>query len=149
MIKHPCIEDGCQVSAAFRFSDDHGVLIGSSEQSGPMMYVHGRGEILPAIEHALTGCGAGDELSLTLSPAQAYGEHRPELVFEAPRGNLPKGLELLPGAEIYSGMGDRPAFSLRVLRETENGVLLDGNHPLAGKTLHAKMKVLSIECLCE
>jgi FKBP-type peptidyl-prolyl cis-trans isomerase SlyD len=139
------IQNGNQVKASYTFTDESGTLLASSEQNGPMVYVQGQGAILPGIEQALAGRQEGDEIQLTLPPEQAYGAHRPELVFEAPLGNLPEGVDLNPGAEFYSGMGDRPAFSLRVLRETENGVLLDGNHPLAGKTLHAQLRVLSIQ----
>ena len=141
----PTIQNGCRVSADHVITDEDGALISSSERDGPMVYIHGQGEILPGIEQALSGCGMGDQLKLTLPPKLAYGEHRPELVFEAPRTNLPDGIDLKPGAEVYSGSGDRPAFSLRVLKETQTGVLLDGNHPLAGKTLHVELQILSIQ----
>ncbi|MEI2419382.1 hypothetical protein V6O07_03845, partial [Arthrospira platensis SPKY2] len=69
------------------------------------------------------------------------------LVFESPRANLPPGMDLRPGSKLFSGMGDRPKFSLRVVRETENGVMLDGNHPLAGRTLHISLVVESVRRL--
>ncbi len=139
------IQAGSRVSAAFAFRDEAGMVIADSEQNGPMVYTHGQGDVLPGIEQALAGHQCGETIQLTLPPEQAYGEHRPELVFEAPLGNLPEGVDLNPGAELYSGMGDRPAFTLRVVKETENGVLLDGNHPLAGKTLYAELQILSVE----
>jgi len=132
------------VTANYRFTDESGELVDSSERSGPMIYLHGRASVLPAIEAALAGQNAGYRISLTLQPEQAFGAHRPELVFEAIRQNLPRDAELKPGTPLYSGSGDRPAFQLRVVGLTERGAVLDGNHPLAGKTLHVDLEVLDV-----
>jgi FKBP-type peptidyl-prolyl cis-trans isomerase SlyD len=132
------------VTARYRFTDQNGRVVEGSEQSGPMVYLHGRKTVLAAIEAALAGQRQGFATSLTLSPEQGFGAHRPELVFEAIRENLPPGTELKPGMPLYSGTGDRPAFQLRVLRLTERGAMLDGNHPLAGKTLRVDLEVLDV-----
>jgi len=136
------ITHGIEVTAAYRFQDEHGSLIDSSEQSGAMVFVHGEGTVLPGIEAALEGCVSGQKVSITLSPEQAFGPHRPELVFEAPHANLPPNTVVAPGVELFSGSGDRPKFRLRVVKATETGALLDGNHPLAGKTLNIELEVL-------
>ena len=138
------ITHGALVTAAYTFRDEHGKVIDSSADKGPLHYVHGQGKILHGIETALEGRAPGDRLHLRLSPEEAFGPHRPELVFEAARANLPPDLAIAPGVELFSGMGDRPAFSLRVVRETANGALLDGNHPLAGKTLEIEIEVLDV-----
>jgi FKBP-type peptidyl-prolyl cis-trans isomerase SlyD len=132
------------VTASYRFTDASGELVDSSERNGPMIYLHGRASVLPAIEAALAGHNAGYRTSLTLQPEQAFGAHRPELVFEAIRENLPPNLDLKPGMPLFSGSGDRPAFQLRVIELTERGALLDGNHPLAGKTLHVELEVRDV-----
>lgn len=132
------------VTARYRFTDESGEPVDNSEQSGPMVFLHGRGSVLPAIESALVEQGKGFTTSLTLAPEQAFGLHRPELVFEAVRENLPRGAELKPGMPLFSGSGDRPAFQLRVIRLTERGALLDGNHPLAGKTLRVELEVVDV-----
>lgn len=136
------ISHGMKVTAAYRFEDELGTLIDSSDQSGPMVFVHGEGSVLPGIEAALEGCVSGQKVSITLSPEQAFGPHRPELVFEAPHANLPPGTVITPGVELFSGSGDRPKFRLRIVKATEAGALLDGNHPLAGKTLNIDLEVL-------
>jgi len=138
------IANGLLVTAAYTFRDEHGRVIDSSADNGPLTYVQGDGRLLRGIETALDGRTAGDRLSLRLPPEEAFGPHRPELVFESVRANLPPDIRLEPGTELFSGMGDRPAFSLRVVRETENGALLDGNHPLAGKTLEVDIEVLDV-----
>lgn len=138
------VETGVEVSARFTMSDENGKLIASSEADGPMVFVIGKDAVLPAIEEAVIGHSAGDRLELEVPPERAFGLHRPELVFESPRANLPPGMEVQPGAQLFSGMGDRPKFSLRVVKETENGVLLDGNHPLAGRTLRISLHVIAV-----
>lgn len=132
------------VTAVYRFTDENGEPLDGNEHNGPMIYLHGRGTVLPGIEAALAGRQEGFATSLTLSPEQAFGTHRPELVFEAIRENLPTGTELKPGMPLYSGTGDRPAFQLRVIQLTERGAMLDGNHPLAGKTLLVDLEVLDV-----
>jgi FKBP-type peptidyl-prolyl cis-trans isomerase 2 len=139
------VAPGIRVTAAYRFHDEDGNLIDSSAEHGPMIFVHGRGSVLPAIEQALHGRAPGDRLRLSLPPEQAFGMHRAELVFEAPAANLPPGIDLDPGVNLFSGSGDRPAFRLRVVRRTAHGAVLDGNHPLAGKTLQIELEVLATE----
>ncbi len=139
------IANGVRVTAAYLFRDEDGTLLDSSDTHGPMTFIQGHGSVLPAIEQALHGHTAGARLHLTLPPERAFGPHRAELVFEAPAANLPPGIDLTPGAALFSGTGDRPAFRLRVIHRTENGALLDGNHPLAGKTLQVELEVLAIE----
>lgn len=137
------------VTAAYVFRDEHGESIYGSDTHGPMVYLHGSGAVLAGIEAALEGRSAGEKVSVTLSPEQAFGAHRPELVFEAIRANLPPDVALTPGAEFYSGIGDRPAFRLRVVRVTDAGAVLDGNHPLAGKTLSVELEVLDVRAPSE
>ena len=134
---------GTRVTAAWTFRDEHDTPIDDSDRSGPMDFIVGQRSVLPAIEDALIGHQSGDQLHLVLDPEHAFGPHRPELVFEAARANLPLDIDLSPGTELYSGMGDRPKFRLRVLKATDAGALLDGNHPLAGKTLKIDLEVLS------
>lgn len=139
------IQPGTRVTADYSFHDEDGTLIDSSTRNGPMVFVLGRASVLPAIENAVLGCSSGEHLQLRLTPDQAFGPHRPELVFEAPAANLPPDTPLVPGTELFSGSGDRPAFRLRVLRRTDSGAVLDGNHPLAGKTLLVDLRILATE----
>lgn len=141
------VETGVEVTASYTMSDESGKLIASSGTDGPMVFVIGKGVVLPAIEAAVIGRSVGDQLELEVPPEDAFGSHRPELVFESPRANLPPGMDVRPGAKLFSGMGDRPKFSLRVVRETESGVVLDGNHPLAGRTLRVSLVVESVRRL--
>src|SRR5436189_159923 len=81
--------------------------------------------------------------SITANPTDAYGETNPDLVFEAPREQFPGDMELTEGARVYAEGPDGPV-SFTVVRLTDRGAVLDGNHPLAGKQLHFDVEVVDI-----
>jgi FKBP-type peptidyl-prolyl cis-trans isomerase SlyD len=138
------VEAGSEVTATYTIHDENGALIDNSEHSGIMSFVQGAGTVLRGIEHAVEGLEMGDSIHVALPPDQAFGPHRPELVFEAVRANLPPDITIEAGAVLLSGMGDRPKFSLRIVRVTDRGALLDGNHPLAGRTLIIDLEIIRI-----
>ena len=110
----------------------------------PIRYVHGQENAgLPGLAPALQGMQAGERGELTIPPVLAYGEHRPELVFEAVRENLPDNVTLEPGQRLYS-RGEQNVFQLKVVRLTEKGAILDGNHPLAGRTLRVQYQIVQV-----
>lgn len=133
-----------EVTADYQLTDQDGTLLDSSDTSAPMRYVHGTGQLLFGLEQALEGHTLGDTIRVTLTPEDAFGEHRPELVFEAVRDNLPEaGADLQPGMTLTPG-GQQGRFQLKVVQLTEAGALLDGNHPYAGKTLTWELTITSL-----
>ncbi|SFX74690.1 FKBP-type peptidyl-prolyl cis-trans isomerase [Marinospirillum alkaliphilum] len=136
------VEANMQVTAAFRVLDECGECLRRSTPEQPLRYIHGRGELLSELERALEGAAVGDQKCVTLNPEEAFGPHRPELVFEAIREHLPPG-ELKEGMSFAPG-GQQGKFTLRVIKLTEKGALLDGNHPLAGKTLTWEISIEKI-----
>ncbi|MGS2744750.1 FKBP-type peptidyl-prolyl cis-trans isomerase [Halomonas sp. LS-001] len=137
------IHPHCEVIAAYTLTDANGDTLAASTPETPLRYIHGAGQMIAALETAISGHQEGDELNVTLTPEQAYGHHRPELVFEAVRENLPAGKELHVGMTLTPG-GQQGKFSLKVVALTERGALLDGNHPLAGKTVNWQIKILAV-----
>lgn len=133
----------CEITADYVLNDEEGERLAISTPDTPLRYVHGTGQMLPALEAALEGCQAGDEIRVTLTPEQAYGPHRPELVFEAVRENLPQDREIRVGMTLTPG-GQRGRFSLKVVGLTERGAMLDGNHPLAGRTVTWTLHIRSV-----
>ncbi|MBZ0331611.1 FKBP-type peptidyl-prolyl cis-trans isomerase [Halomonas sp. ANAO-440] len=133
----------CEVTTEYVVTDEDGERLAASTPEMPLRYIHGTGQMLPALEDALEGCQAGDTLGVTLTPAQAYGPHRPELVFEAVRENLPQDRDIRVGMTLTPG-GQRGKFSLKVVGLTERGAMLDGNHPLAGRMATWELRVLEV-----
>jgi len=134
----------CEVTAEYVLTDEDDERLAASTPEAPLSYVHGTGQMLPALEAALEGHRAGDAVSVTLTPEQAYGPHRPELVFEAIRDNLPPGQEIRVGMTLTPG-GQRGRFSLKVVGLTERGAMLDGNHPLAGRTVTWEIRIQEVQ----
>lgn len=132
--------EGCTVTVRCIARDEQQEAIGGGQR--PLRFTVGRGEVIDGIDRAVVGRRAGERWSFVCPPENAYGLRRPELVFEAVRENLPPGVKLEPGVIIESG-GAR--FPLKVIEVTQRGARLDGNHLLAGKTLHFDLEILAAE----
>lgn len=135
------IETGCQVILRGVARNTNGKMLLTDEH--PIHFTVGNNETLVGIERAVIGLRAGEHVQFTCLPQDAYGPHRPELVFEAVHANLPPDLELVPGAMLSPG-GSDGRFHLKVLELTENGARLDGNHPLAGFTLQFDLEIIEV-----
>lgn len=135
------IEEGCLVSLNVRVFDAQGNLLEDTE--APIVYLHGAGDIFPRIEEALAECEPGERASLTLEPEDAFGE------FDAERVHL-IGVDRL-GGEIaagmrFEGLPDRPDGHTYVVTDVAEGMaVLDGNHPLAGRTLRFDVEVVDVQ----
>lgn len=136
------ITDGSRVTLHMRVFDAAGALL--DDGSKPLVFVCGREQLIAGVEDKLRGQGPGYRGQIELTPAEGYGLHRPELVFEAVRENLPPDLDLQPGMRLSPG-GSDGKFKLNVVSLTERGAMLDGNHPLAGKHLIFDVEVIAVE----
>lgn len=136
------IMDGSRVTLHCRVFDAAGALL--DDGSKPLVFVCGREQLIAGVEEKLKGRTPGYRGQIQLTPEQAYGPHRPELVFEAVRENLPPDLDLQPGMRLNPG-GSDGRFKLNVLALTERGAMLDGNHPFAGKHLVFDVEVIAVE----
>lgn len=123
------------VSLTYKLTDADGTLL---EQTGdPISYLHGGYDgIFPAVEEVLQGKTTGDTFSVTMAPDDAFGEYEHDLVRVEPREIFPKdvavGMQFEGGAE---GDDDEDFMLYSVVEVTDKEVTVDGNHPLAGKTL--------------
>ncbi len=123
------------VSLTYQLADADGTLI---EKAGdPISYLHGGYDgIFPTVEEALEGKNIGDTFSVSMEPDDAFGEYEHELVRAEPRDMFPKevavGMQFEGGAE---GDDDEDFMLYTVTEVTDDEVTVDGNHPLAGKSL--------------
>lgn len=123
------------VSLTYQLADADGTVI---EKAGdPISYLHGGYDgIFPTVEEALEGKNIGDTFSVSMEPDDAFGEYEHELVRAEPRDMFPKevavGMQFEGGAE---GDDDEDFMLYTVTEVTDDEVTVDGNHPLAGKSL--------------
>ena len=132
------------VSIEYTLTDDAGNVIDQSAGRGPHSYVHGRGGIVPGLERVLSGKRVGDQVTVSIAPKDGYGTYDDTLTFEVPRSELPSGIQPAKGTHlIMNGSGGR-LVPVTVVEVKPNSVIMDRNHPLAGKTLHFDVRVKGI-----
>jgi FKBP-type peptidyl-prolyl cis-trans isomerase SlyD len=129
------IEKNAVVSLNYELTDATGALLEKSNE--PISYLHGGYDgIFPMVEEALHGKSVGDKFSVTMTPDEAFGEYEHDLVRVEPREMFPQdvavGMQFEGGAE---GDDDEDFMLYTVTEVTDKEVTVDGNHPLAGKTL--------------
>ena len=136
------IKTGKFVSLTYSISDTDGNILEQSDL--PVSYIHGgETELIGGMDRAVAGKSEGEEVMLTISPEDGFGEHDPDLTFTDDIENVPPEFRQL-GAEVQmqNDAGEVKSF---YVTKIENGRLtVDGNHPLAGKSLLVKVKILEV-----
>ena len=127
----------------YHLKDDDGNTIDKSSD-GSFSYLHGANNIIPGLEDALEGKKAGDELNVTIEPAQAYGEKHLENIQRVPRNMFPPDIMIQPGMQFNARSGDGQPLTVMVTAVEGEEVVVDGNHPLAGMTLHFEVELLDV-----
>jgi FKBP-type peptidyl-prolyl cis-trans isomerase SlyD len=135
---------GSVVSLDYELHLGDGKVVDASTEEAPLAYIHGEGQLVPGLERALEGLSAGDARQVVISPQDGYGEHDPRGVQEVPRSAFPADFQLAPGMEI-AAQGEGGETVPFVVREVKaDSVVIDMNHPLAGRTLHFAVKVRGV-----
>lgn len=134
---------GRVVSLHYTLTDDLGVVLDSSRGHGPFAYLHGYGNIIRGLETALEGNEAGFNGAIEVLPADAYGEYNPQAVFEVPREQFPPSEDIKAGMQVQ-GEGPHGVLNFTVVDVSDQSVVLDANHPMAGKTLSFQVEVLEV-----
>jgi len=137
------IEKNRVVTLHYTLRDEQGTVLDSSNGRVPLSYLHGKGNIVPGLEQALAGKSAGDKLEVTVRPEQGYGQRDDRLVQIVPRNRFTEGSELTPGMQVRA-TGSRGSRLVTIARIERDFVTVDGNHPLAGRTLHFSVEIAEV-----
>ena len=137
------IREGSEVSLEFRLTLEDGTEVISNTGRNPLVYTQGEHKILPALEKEMKGLKVGDSRSVTLPPEKAFGAVDPQAFHEVDIEQVPEKLRQ-KGAPLVAEDADGNQIRLRVSEVKEDTVLLDFNHPLAGKTVTFHVRVLEI-----
>ena len=122
-----------------------GSVFDSSEGRDPLAFTMGQGQIIPGLEKAFDGLAAGDEKTVTVPAAEAYGEHNPQAVQQIPRSEIPDNIPTEPGPQLQMPAPNGQAIPVMVTDATDEHITLDANHPLAGKDLTFAVKIVSVD----
>ncbi|MBC7610346.1 MAG: peptidylprolyl isomerase [Polaromonas sp.] len=140
------IEKNTAVTLRFKVSSAEGKLI--EESADPMVYLHGGyGNTLPKIEEALQGQLPGYQVVLQLQPQDAFGDRDESLLRTLPKTQFPPGVKV--GGQLEGHGDDGRVQIFNVMKIKGDTVLLDGNHPLAGKELRFTLKVVDVRMASE
>jgi len=130
------VAKNCVVSINFTLSSDQGERLDASEEGAPLVYLHGAAGIIPGLESELEGKDIGEGFSVTVSPADGFGESTPELIHKVPVDSFPDPDELQVGMQVQGTGADSGQVTNFTIREVHDDlVTLDANHPLAGMVL--------------
>ena len=137
-----CIKPGKYVTLTYTITDENNEVLERIDR--PINFIQGRdSEVIEKVSQALDGCSVGDEVSVTLSPAEGFGEHQAELTFTDDMDNVPPQFHNI-GAEVefQNDHGETRVF--RVISIDDGKLTVDGNHPFAGKSITYNITVQSV-----
>lgn len=137
------IENDKVVLFHYSLYGEDGGLIEDSTSGDPMAYLHGSHSIIPGLEKALTGHQTGDHVDVTVPPVDGYGERQDGMVQRISVKHLKHAGKLRPDMQV-SVNTDQGSRMVTVLKVGLKTVDVDGNHPLAGKTLSFKINIVDV-----
>ncbi|SFN23541.1 FKBP-type peptidyl-prolyl cis-trans isomerase [Dokdonella immobilis] len=127
----------------YTLTNDAGDVLDSSEGREPLAYLHGVGNIVPGLEREMAGHVAGDRFNVDVAPEEGYGDYIDELVQIVPRTSF-QGIDDLAVGMQFQAQTGQGSIAVVVTEIEGDEVTVDGNHPLAGETLHFAVEVVEV-----
>lgn len=137
------------IGICYTLTDGEGNELEVCDPDDPLYYLHGHENIIPGLEAELAGMEEGQEFEVRVEPEDAYGEYDPGFLYRVSRDELPEGLDPKPGMPLRlvpEDEDDAPSGGMifYVKQVDDDEVILDGNQPLAGRTLNFVGKVVEV-----
>ncbi len=136
------VSNGRVISLEYTLKLEDGAVVDTNVGKPPLTYTQGANQIIRGVEAAVEGMEIGQAKQAVVSPREGYGDPDPSAFHEVPKDNVPQ--EISVGTQLHgkdaNGREIRPVVSAI----KDDTVLLDFNHPLAGKTLYFDLKVVNI-----
>lgn len=138
------VEDGKVVAFSYVLKNAQGEEIDRAEADDPLYYLHGNQQIVPGLENKLAGLKKGDKQSVVVEPKDGYGEIIPDLKLKVDRSQFPDNLDLQVGMQFSADIGGGQQLPFRICSIEKDAVEIDGNHPLAGVSLHFDVEIQEV-----
>jgi FKBP-type peptidyl-prolyl cis-trans isomerase 2 len=122
-----------------------GQVFDSSEGKEPLEFTLGQGRLIPGFEKGLMDMKLNEKKTVTIAKEEAYGEVNQDLIQEVQKSELPQEITPEVGMGLVSKSSDGQEMNLQVIEVREESIVLDGNHPLAGKDLTFDLEVVEIK----
>jgi FKBP-type peptidyl-prolyl cis-trans isomerase SlyD len=137
------IKSNSVVSLSYCLKNGDGEELDRADKNQPFAYLHGAGQMVPGLEKELDGLNVGDKREVTVPPSEGYGDVIPQLKLQVERASFPKDTDIKPGMQFEAQEGEkRIIFTIQAVEGDQ--ISVDGNHPLAGETLHFDVEITGI-----
>lgn len=138
------VSSGKLISVEYKLKLDGGEEVDSNVEKKPLTFVQGENEVISGLEKSVEGMQIGERKQFTISAEEGFGPINKNAFFEVEKERVPQD-SLKLGAKVEAQDKNGQAFKGRVSEIKKEKVVVDFNHPLAGKTLHFEVKVLDVQ----
>jgi FKBP-type peptidyl-prolyl cis-trans isomerase SlyD len=138
------VQEGSLVAIEYTLTDDNGKVLDTNVGKEPLTFIQGAGQIVKGLEQELAGLKVGEAKKISVKPEDGYGLTNEKALQEIPRDMVPADAQK-PGTMLMTKAEDGRLIPIRVHEIKDKTVVVDFNHPLAGKTLHFDVKIKDIK----
>lgn len=138
------VRSGAEVTLAYTLAMADSTEVDSASRDDPFIFRVGDGSLIAGLEHLLLGLAVGAKESFLVTAEDAFGVHDPELIHAMPRTEFDDFIELAPGMVFSFESPSGEQLPATVVEESGDGVMVDFNHPLAGRDLQFEVEVISV-----
>ncbi len=138
------VKTGDTVRIHYTGTLETGETFDTSSGRDPLEFVVGSGQIIPGLDKALPGMAIGESKTVAVPCAEAYGETNPEARQDVPRDSIPAEIPVDPGTQLQMQTQTGQVIPVTVAEVTDEVVVLDANHPLAGKDLTFQIELVDV-----
>ncbi|MDR9364287.1 MAG: peptidylprolyl isomerase [Balneolaceae bacterium] len=137
-------KDGDTVKVHYTGTLENGEVFDTSQEREPLEFQLGQGQLIPGFEKAVIGLSEGDSTKVDIPSDEAYGEVRDDLVINVPKDQLPDDVEPKIGMQLQVNQQNGQPIPVRITEIKDEELVLDANHPLAGKNLTFEIELLEV-----
>lgn len=138
-------KNGDTVKVNYTGKLEDGTVFDTSEEKGPIEFTLGEGQVIPGFEKAIAGMKTGDSKIEKIPATDAYGPRRDELLMEVQKEQFPENIDPEPGQQLQVRDPQGQAAQVVVHEVKDETVVLDANHPLAGKDLTFEIELVDVQ----
>jgi len=137
-------EAGNKVKVHYTGTFDDGEVFDSSREADPLEFELGAGQVIPGFDQAIEGMEIGESKEVRIPEVDAYGPYNPEMVFTTDNSQFEEGVTPQVGQQFQAQTPDGQPMMLLVKEVSDEGIVMDANHPMAGKDLNFALELVEI-----
>jgi len=139
------VKKGDTIKVHYHGTLNDGTIFDSSLQREPLEFEVGGGMVIPGFDNGVLGMAIGEKRTINIPADEAYGQKQEEMIMEFPRDRFPEDMTPEVGMQLMMSSQTGQQFPVVVADVREDVVVLDANHPLAGKDLTFDLELVEIK----